>query len=67
VIAKAFLVALAMILTALVADSAARSYIGYESPTDLVDLLLSISGWLVAAHVIVRARQLRVRTYAPLT
>jgi len=66
VIAKGFIVSLAIVLTALVADTAGRSFIGVASPTDVVDILLQIAGWVVAAHVIVRARQRGVRIQAPL-
>jgi hypothetical protein len=66
VIAKGFIVSLAIVSTALVADTAARSFIGVASPTDVVDILLEIAGWVVAAHVIVRARQPQVRTQTPL-
>jgi len=57
VIAKAFIVALAVVLTGLVADTAALSFSEYGSPTDLVEVLLRIATWVIAAHVIVRARQ----------
>ncbi len=58
-IARAFIFTIAMILTLLVADTAARSVAGYGSPAEIVDVLLPIAGWLLTAHVVVRARRQR--------